>query len=623
MTKGNTLKKKLKETALEICGEEDRFRGEKISLASLQISTDLSDIEQAKFSGHGHHREDIAKYFQKDPHGNIKYDQLFEELKRRVENISEKGSTSQAKENFLLTHGNLVVISGQPGIGKSTMTKRIVEEMWEKSLFDPEIVFFIRLRETDFTRETDLLQFLAPFVSNDFLSDEDRKKILRKLEDTEKVFIIMDGLDEANIDPPFMNQPTLQNFDFNTIAKAFIQNLISGKILRNSKKIITSRPYRLSQLPKTIQPKVIFTIQGLDVSALKQICLCICNKNNTLCNKILNHLQHNPDIKSYCHTPVICIMVMKALNAVYAANETDKNASSVDCFSQNNSFDTLTAIFVYVLKEWLIEKLVHSGKFQIKEISELAFNGFIEDQFYFREFDLEKANVNFQNNATFLNTILKGKKIMYFIHLMWQEFLVAVRLTLYSSITEFKSIVAKLDDGKYEVVTRFLFGLCNKDTLDDLLDYVKVKHLSSESDRKECTEMLKQFAINRLKIVQVPEHYRINFMCNTKLFHDFIERDAYQVMLAFRSIIQIMGLVHEFGDDDFAKHAAAWLWDTIVIAGVNLLPGDISSISYVLRHRGRDLELIVDTFGFVKTCSEYFFKELHKTLNQNLNIKVS
>ena len=610
---------------MSICGEEDRFRGEKINIAPLQISTELPSIEKAKFSGHGHHRKDIAEHFRKEPHGNVQYTQLFQEVEHRIKMIDNKGSNPQAIKDFLLRHGNLVVIAGQPGIGKSTLTKRLVEEMWESSLFEPDIVFLIRFREVDYARETDVLQFLAPYVEDIFTKDE-RKTILEMLSKSEKVFIIMDGLDEATISPK-MNQPSIYSIQTVSSAECFIQNIIAANIFSQSKKIVTSRPYRIAQLPKDFLPKVFFTIQGLDESGLKQICGNICGENINLYNKILMHLHSHPDLKSYCHTPVICIMVMESLYGVYEAKGSSADSPNNRDLLEISNMNTLTGIFVFVLKEWLVEKLERSDKFQIKEISDLAFNGFIQDQFYFREFHLKNSKVNFQNNTTFLNTVLKGTKIMYFIHLMWQEFLTSVQLRFYTNREDFKSFLDKLGFDNYEVVTKFLFGLCNKHTLDELLDYVDTEDLNSSADRKECKHMLKHFALQKLQAYRDQE--KVYDDDEDYAYDDFDDED-FASRPYFHSILPVLGWIREMGDEELSGNAAACLKDEILIetdtmthGGVSLLPNDIPSITQALQYRVENLALELYKPDFVDNCSAYFYKELHATLDQNPKIKVS
>jgi len=218
-----------------------------------------------------------------------------------------------------------------------------------------------------------------------------------------------------------------------------------------------------------------------------------------------------------------------------------------------NSSITLTAILVNALLEWFVTKL---DKFQTKEISFLAYEGFINNQLYFREFDLRKAKVNFQNLTAFLTNavkfhLLQGRIVTYFAHLMWQEFFVAVKLrffSIFSNKEEVKNILSQLESEKFEMVTRFLFGLCHKQTMHDLLDHIEIEELNSETDRQICEEMLKELAIDKLN----------------------------KYKNSFKNILPILGWVRETGDDYFTEKAAACLRDDFEIDdSVQILPTDI------------------------------------------------
>jgi len=230
----NMLRDHLYDKAMEYCGEIDQFRKGKIEIADLQISTELPILEQVQ------QRSDMAKVFQKHQSDTVPYAKLFEEVEFHVQKIPNKGSTAEAEKKFLNRHGNLVVISGQPGIGKTTLTKRLVHEMWNDSLFNSDIVFFIQFRYLDYEKKIDLFNFLVP-MADGFFNIEDQKKLLNKIKTSSNVFIIMDGLDEADIDPK-MKQFKPSSADFDSTAEGFIQNLLAGNILPHCKKLITSRP---------------------------------------------------------------------------------------------------------------------------------------------------------------------------------------------------------------------------------------------------------------------------------------------------------------------------------------------------------------------------------------------
>ena len=598
------FKKKLKHKAMAICGEVDSFCGEKIKFANLQISSNPSTVNETNLTEHGHSRKDIVKFFEKEPKGNISYQQLFEKLKCLVEMIKNKGSTDEAVAEFKLHYSNLVVISGQPGIGKSTLTKRMVFEMLMPNfpLFKPEIVFFIQFRDVNYEREYNLLQFLAQLPDYN-ITEENQRLILEKIKENPNVFIIMDGLDEATIDPELK----LKNCDIrsNNTAAVFILNLIAGNILPYSKKIITSRPYRIAQLPKAIQPKVLFVIQGLDDDGLKQICLDICSGDDDCCNKILDHLQSHADLKSYCFTPVVCILVMKSLYKYFSERAKHSLVAT--------NVDTLTSIFVNVFKEWLNEKL---DKFQPKNICCFAYKKFKANEFYFRDHELHEAKVNYQGITTFttfLRTILKGKKEMFFVHLMWQEFLVALKLQLYTKKHEFEAFsvnkdgqqdcfLLTLSSERYAVVAKFLFGLCNNSTLSDLLDCIDLDEINKEADRLKIKEILQQYMI-------------------TVLQADFNDEQAKLSNSYFHLVLSISGLAHEMGDKEFTKQIAVSLKNEIEVSG-EILPSDIPNFNYILRARDSELFLRVVFPKFIGNSLQYFFAELDTSLTQNNKVQM-
>ena len=583
------MEKLLEQNALEICGEPDRFLGEKMRIAELQISTHLPSAVEAQLSGHGNSRKDIAKFYNKKPKGNVFHTKLFEEVKNRLAKISNKGFTSASKEKFLKRHENLVVISGQPGIGKSTLTKRLVYEMWKSKLYNPDIVFFIQFRAVNYKRKSDLLVFLAPFVETSFPCQSERREILKQIHKLKNVYIIMDGFDEALINSA-MNQPRTFDICAENNAAGFVQNLIEGNILPLSKKMITSRPRAIAQLPEDFQPKVLFTIQGLDEAGLKQICFNICSQNNARCNKILNYLNNHPDFKSFSHTPVLCIMVMEDL--AWTISRMEDNL--LDNLQENNHH-TITSMFVSIFKRWLKEK--QRTRFPLKNIAAFAFKKFRNGEFYFRDYELRRAAVDDQNTSTFFNIFLKGAKMLYFVHLMWQEFLVAVHLRLFTTKEEFTSvpndqqrkIVTELKSKKYEVVAAFLFGLCNKNTLDNLLDCIEEQNTARHLD--ECKVMLQDFAT------------------------EMLQKDS-------KAIVSIIKWIYENSEHSFVHNAAVCLKGYLRIDNHRILPGDTPIISYFLRTCDVDLKLEVINPRFVGNCYCDFYKELHTTLIQNQKIKV-
>ena len=510
---GEELKRNLKDEADDFIGEWDPFRKNKIKIAKLQISTNLPSAKETQSLLQDHNRKNIAKFCSQIDTDSVPYENLFKEVKSRVEEMPHP----VAEKNFVQRHSNLCFISGQPGIGKTTLTKYLLDEMWNAQLFQAEIVFLIPFRNVDYTERSDFLQFLAPGLRN--IELKDRNLILERLEKRkDKVFILMDGLDEAEIDPKMRLLKFCKIYSKNEYtAERFIQNLLAGKILPNSKKLVTSRPHRITQLQKTdFEPRVLFTIQGIDEEARRQICSNICGKNDKRCQQILDYLRVHPDLESHCHTPVICIMVVERLDNKYEdAERSNANMSFVD-FDAEKSDSTLTSIFVYALENWLLKKVGVKGdaKFPIKNICKFALEKYNKGKWYFPSSELEEQGVDNQYWSTFLNTFLNGKKEMYFIHLMWQEFLAAIKLRLYTKMEDYgnesnpESLLSNLNNKKFEAVTtRFLFGLCNKCTLTALLESISMEEgRNKDEECSKCEKMLTNFAAEKLKRLRDAEY---------------------------------------------------------------------------------------------------------------------
>ena len=164
------LKRNLATQAHKICGERDHFRGAKINIAPLQISIQAQDMEQLDRSGHFHYRKDVVRVYSEKPSNVIPHEHIFEEAKWHAIQGVKGCCSEEARVEHFLRYENLLLISGQAGIGKNTLSKLLVEKMLDPDvrLYQAEFVFFIRLRDLDYQQNSDLLEFLtnfAPFIS--------------------------------------------------------------------------------------------------------------------------------------------------------------------------------------------------------------------------------------------------------------------------------------------------------------------------------------------------------------------------------------------------------------------------------------------------------------------------
>ena len=569
----------------ELCGEEDGFRGD-IEIASLKLSSEPRKFAKLDETGNFHHRKEILDIFTKSPSNIIRYPQLFAEAKRDAKERAVNCLTEAAEAKQIQRHSNHVFISGEPGIGKSVLSKVLVQKMLDPSikLYKTEFIFYIRFRDLNYDDKLNFLEFLTtcdPFFSS--MATEDKNKILEYLQKRSSVSIVMDGLDEAVIKSK-ISVPKCNILEKAT-AVTFMKSLFFGDLFPFAKKIITSRPRQLVELSNNILPQSYFVVNllGLSDKGQRKICSSICRNDSSQRDKILKYLNNHPDLKSYCYVPINAIVAMRILKE-----------STEDKWKK---LDSLTSIVVTALNTWFLHKLEH---FQAKEIAEMAYEAFLNDRFYFKKGHFTVMGVDFKNLMTFMTnvkfSIFDGKEIYcYFVHLMWHELFVALKLILFTNEERLNFIIPDLNVVKHEMVLKFLFGLCNEDTQTELLGQVEAKDLNSSADRIKCKELLKNLAIRKI-----------------------LESGGRYCELLF----QVFGWVHEMRDEGFTVQAANCLNNVFTISG-QIFPPDVPCLNYMLRNRRTPMALNLENPRFVGNSYRYFCKELSITVKTNSHLKVS
>jgi len=566
-----------------------------VNIAPLEISTQSRDWKQIDEIGHFHHREDILQVFTKAPSGNINHANLFTEAMNQAKAQAQAQTTNdEAKECYILQHGNIVGVTGHAGIGKTTLTKLLVKKVIEKNLYDVDYIFYLRFRDISYKKERNLLQFLT----NETAIFEGEKQehigmLLEELDQSDRVLIVMDGFDEAALEDMDKNFTTKCSIHSTREADIFIKNLLNGSILPRAKKLVTSRPRQMYELNDDYKPRFMVNVLGLNKDAQCQICTDIAGNDEKLKNEILKFLHHNPDLSSYCYVPVNCILIMFCIHA--NLKQTKEKPM--------NTMDSLTTIMVAALGLFIDNGHLHNEKFQIQNLCDLAYNGFKKNQLYFNLEDLQNSSLNQQNATTFLTAGLGSNEELklwdgtetkfYFSHLILQEFCVAVFIKLYLTMAQFKELVPMLDSSRYQMVTKLLFGLCNGETL----KYLKKLH------KKTCDQKLELPVETETATKEQLQNLVLQNL--EKLSRGTTKKYVFNVF-------QICSWIYEMRDDDFTKKIVGDLQNKLVVTG-EILPNDIPGFYYMLRFKKNPLTLSVVAPSFVEEALKRFFVEMDKT----------
>lgn len=584
----------LKRKASELSGIRDSLLAKQnIRIAPLQISTQAFNLNLTNTSGHFHHRKELSDIYNKPPAGDIDHTQLFTKARKVAARESQRACDSEeAREKYQLIHGNIVGIIGQAGIGKTTLTKTLVSKMLNKGLYDAEYVFFVQFRNVDYEKTTNFLEFITNDSSIcETFNEEEQNTLLRMLDSSEKVGIVLDGFDEANITESFELFPKCSIYDTKK-AETFIKNLLTGNILPRAKLLITSRPQQLLSLPRDCKPKFIVNILGLEKQGQIQICTDVCKGEIAQVDKLTRYIDDRPDLRSYCYVPVNCILIMLCIFLTFQDSDII-------------SMDSITTIFVATLNLFIENGHLRNEELQLRNLCHLAFSGFSNNKLYFDKRDLKRANIDAKAASAFLTYVLtpnvKLKLLqgvaatrVFFSHLMLQEFFVALHLLLFVDEKQFKASLQHLSSSQFEIVTKFLFGLGNTSTLDYLRELIPDEIDDSQIEMK--LTCLKEFAFEQLS----NKRSRMSLS-------DFLSFSTW---------------VYEMRNKDFSATIADSFDEEIELEG-EVLPSDIPAFHYMMRSRTHPFNIANLNVNGPKDALTQFFHELNATLQSSAALTVS
>ena len=583
-----------------------------IKSAPLQM-THYQENTTAPDSGHQHTREEIQNLYKKHSMGDILPENFFKKSREFVKEFNDykNALNDKAKEYYLNKRGNVVGVIGQAGVGKTTFSKVLLNRILnkEENLYNADYIFYVKLR--DFQNQNKiklgLLDFLFKNISSDWPETIDCfKRFLNHLSDSDSVVIILDGFDEID-NTQFKNHSNLKlDMHGEKSPLDFISGLLSGEILPKAKKIITSRPRQLLNLRPDFKPKFFVTIVGIDDDSQKQICEDIC-KNHKQTQKVWNYVENQPELKSYCYVPIMAILIFHTIYQNLLRDKLDKQTST-----------SITQVLAYNLNLFIYTDHVHKNnpdhicdlnqtKTKLKslsKLSKLAYEGIVQRTLYFSDNDFQKAGLSENDISPFLTTFHADdtsnpmaalrkitQKLSYFSHLIWQEFFAAIHIIFDLKQTFFYLNQIDLSSSQFEVVTKFLFGLCNDHTVKILNDIDDEYIFLSNND----ASVLKEHLHSHLK--KIASNFR-----NRHLF-------------------RLASLLYELKDKTLTREFSNLLPSILEIKG-DVFPNDVFPLCELIRARQRGLEISINKPSFYKNSHLLFFKEMESIIAESLHLKV-
>nr|CAB3264368.1 COS1.5 [Phallusia mammillata] len=490
----------LKQRVIGIASEQSSladFLERAIRPVNLAIISKPHRIDD-KFQAEGyHHRErEFAKVFMK-PKSDISAEELFpcakEQAKEEVERTFKSDEVT-AKQDYVEKHGNVVGVVGQAGIGKTTSAKKWAMQGLRGELFgETSFFFYIVIRHIDFSREMTLLQFLLSSMSIEWIYDHEEQDVLRAICNDSNVVIIFDGFDEAKFKSFSTDVPQPQ-LHLKSKAENYLKHLAGGNLLPRARKIFMSRPTQLYKLHPSYRPRFIVQILGLTPTSQDELGRQICGDRY---DDIQQKLVENNNVFAYCYVPVNFILTL-----VYLMN-----------YGGDIQFVSLTRVLAFTCCKYVTTDHLRGQEGELDKLAPLIYDAFLNSEIVLKATRLQRAGIEESTADAFTNmsvtthgnlklTILEGHKIRHFPHLIWQDFFVAFYLMMIMPLDEFENVHKELAGDEWEIVYKFVFGIC------DPLVFEQLQPLVSESSRNNWEQkksMLLKFIQSKPKLSNIKE----------------------------------------------------------------------------------------------------------------------
>ena len=371
-----------------------------------------------------------------------------------------------------------------------------------------------------------------------------------------------------------------------------------------AKKVVTSGPRQLLDLHPELKPIFLVSIVGIDSKGQMQICENIC-KNHEQMQRVWNDVQSQPELNSYCYVPIMAILIFYTTYNIYKSHKSDQQPPT--------SITQILAcnLYLFIGTDKFNKNDPDKDQTKIKleslsKLSKLAYEGIVQRKRYFSDDDFLAAGLKENDISTFFirfhakdddtsNSIAFLRKhilkLSYFSHLILQEFFAAIHIIFELKETCFHTNRLDLTSSQFEIVTKFLFGLCNDQTV-EILKLIYDDYCFSPN--------------HHASFLKEQLHLRLN---NIGLYYDT------------KDLFRFASLLYELKDNTITREFSNLLPSDLVIKD-DVFPNDVFPLCELIRARQLDLGISIQNPSFYKNSHLLFFKEMGSIIGKSLHIKV-
>ncbi|XP_051872917.1 nucleotide-binding oligomerization domain-containing protein 1-like [Pristis pectinata] len=588
----------------------------------------------------------ISLYTQKE---DILFDDIYTEtLMELINAVNETIGTISHLEDLFSDGGIInkdvetVFVTGDAGVGKTILLQRL-QNLWSKGELCADIKFFFKFRCRLFNsfKEEDKISLRDLLFKYNCYPDKDTDEIFSYIrQHPTTVLFTLDGFDEINVDSDLNDIPDVSSPFEPTHPIALLLNLLRGKLLKGSKKLLTARTG--TNLPLRMVRKRV-TLKGFSkehlLGYLKRFF-----KDKADQTLVLTQLEANPHLCSLCTVPLFCWIIFKCYEHFQFTNSsqrlshtitlTDIYLVMVEVFLNHNSQDNL-----HRSSDRSQLNVFRKRKEALMRIGKLALKGAENNDFELSQEKVEAAKICEEDlQLGFIKTASQyngcGNQSTYeYIHLTIQSFFAAFSLLLDDEISpqEFLALfnygsastsststikklvlvflspkkrssknVLKLFSESLQFIMLFLCGLLSDNNID------LMQSLASPVAVKKKKAVLTSYLFSSMKMhLQSLPRLDLEDGCRVHVLPRFIWLIRY-----------IFEMQNEAASRMAAKYISA---DYIKLNYCNVSSVDCSALAFILQHIQKPLALEMDN----NNINDYGVNQLTSCFSQLKVLRLS
>ncbi|KAM5129882.1 NACHT, LRR and PYD domains-containing protein 3-like [Mantella aurantiaca] len=355
---------------------------------------------------------------------------------------------------------NVIMISGVPGVGKTTLMQKFVND-WASGKLYQRFSFVLFFKFRDLNRLEGKLS-LEDLICNQYPHLDMQLESILKV--PEQLLFIFDGLDESCHAMDFASRLQVNNTKQKQELGVVLVNLWRRTLLKGCSVLITSRPAKLVSVDVDIF-QLFCEVMGFFHEERKMYFTQFFDKE-VLGLQAFNYVTDNEALSTFCYIPSYCWIICTVLSM---------------CFQQANSEQsqlflpkTMTQLFVTFISNLLANHSKETKREKAKELL-LAMGWLAEYGVMNRVIVFEERHMRsfFEDKSFHLFTsfMVESKQSLYvnysFLHLTVQEFLAALVHHIDYKPDKLQKALENAKssrDGHAEIFLRFLFGLSDRST---------------------------------------------------------------------------------------------------------------------------------------------------------------